>query len=206
MGRFVSKFISYILHPLLMPTFLLLILLFFIPESLQPVSGKIALMIILLVFITTFIIPALSILGLRTTMTISSVKLKNRTERILPFSFITIFYGLTTYLFHAKIEINDLILAIFIGASLLVALLTIITVFFKISVHGSGAGSMVGFLLAIMLIYPEHNLMWVLIAIVLIAGSIMTARLYLDAHTPVEVYSGFALGLFVSFFSVFLLT
>jgi len=205
-GRFVSKFISYILHPLLMPTFLLLILLFFIPESLQPVSGKIALMIILLVFITTFIIPALSILGLRTTMTISSVKLKNRTERILPFSFITIFYGLTTYLFHAKIEINDLILAIFIGASLLVALLTIITVFFKISVHGSGAGSMVGFLLAIMLIYPEHNLMWVLIAIVLIAGSIMTARLYLDAHTPVEVYSGFALGLFVSFFSVFLLT
>ena len=96
MGRFAAKIISYLLHPLLMPTLLLLVLLFFIPESLQPVSGKIALMIILLVFITTFIIPALSILGLRTTMTISSVKLQNRTERVLPFSFITIFYGLTT--------------------------------------------------------------------------------------------------------------
>jgi membrane-associated phospholipid phosphatase len=194
------------MHPLLLPTLLLLILLYFIPESLQPVSGKIALLIILLVFITTFIIPALSILGLRTTMTISSVKLENRAERVLPFSFITIFYGLTTYLFHSKIEINDLILAIFIGASLLVAFLTVITLFFKISVHGSGAGAMVGFLLAIMLLYPEHNLMWALIAIVLVAGSILTARLYLNAHTPVEVYAGFALGLFISFFSLYFLT
>jgi membrane-associated phospholipid phosphatase len=98
-----------------------------------------------------------------------------------------------------------LILAIFIGASILVAILTIVTVFFKISVHGSGAGSMIGFLLAIMLLYPEHNLMWALIGIVLIAGSVMTSRLYLNAHTPVEVYSGFALGLFISFFSLFFL-
>jgi len=188
-----------------MPTLFLIILLFFLPQALQPVSGNIALLIILLVFITTFIIPALSIVGLRTTMTISSVKLRNRAERVLPFSFITIFYGLTTYLFHSKIEINDLILAIFIGASLLVALLTIITVFFKISVHAAGAGCMMGFLLSIMLIFPEHNLLWALIFIVLTAGLILSARLYLNAHTPVEVYSGFVLGMFISFFSLYFL-
>lgn len=205
MGRILANLISYILHPLLMPTLLLLILLFFLPQSLQPVSGKIALMIILLVFITTFIIPALSILGLRSTLTISSVKLRNRSERVLPFTFITIFYGITTYLFHSKIEINDLILSIFIAASLLVAVLTIITIFFKISVHAAGAGCMVGFILSIILIYPEHNLMWVLVAVVMVAGLIMSARLYLDAHTPVEVYSGFTLGLFVSFFSLYFL-
>ena len=205
MGRFLANLISYVLHPLLMPTILLLILLFFLPQSLQPVSGRIALLIILLVFITTFIIPALSIVGLRSTMAISSVKLRNRTERVLPFSFITIFYVLTTYLFHSKIEINDIILAIFIGASTLVALLTIITIFFKISVHATGAGCMLGFLLSIMLIFPEHNLMWTLIIIVLIVGGILSARLYLNAHTPVEVYSGFALGLFISFFSLYFL-
>jgi hypothetical protein len=204
-GRFLANLISYILHPLLMPTLLLLILLFFLPQSLQPVSGKIALLIILLVFITTFIIPALSILGLRSTTTITSVKLRNRTERVLPFSFITIFYGITTYLFHSKIEINDTILSIFIGASVLVALLTIITIFFKISVHSAGAGCMLGFLLSIMLIFPEHNLMWALIIIVLITGLILSARLYLNAHTPIEVYSGFALGLFISFFSLYFL-
>ena len=205
MGRILANLISYILHPLVMPTLLLLILLFFLPQSLQPVSGKIALMIILLVFITTFVIPALSILGLRSTLTISSVKLRNRSERVLPFTFITIFYGITTYLFHSKIEINDLILTIFIAASLLVATLTIITIFFKISVHAASAGCMIGFLLSIMLIFPEHNLMWALVAIVMVAGLIMSARLYLDAHTPVEVYSGFALGLFISFFSLYFL-
>jgi len=188
-----------------MPTLLLLILLFFLPQSLQPVSGRIALMIILLVFITTFIIPALSILGLRSTLTISSMKLRNRSERVLPFAFITIFYGITTYLFHSKIEINDLILTIFIAASLLVALLTIITIFFKISVHAAGAGCMLGFMLSLMLLFPEGNLMWALVSIVLIAGLILSARLYLDAHTPVEVYSGFTLGLFISFFSLYFL-
>ena len=139
MGKFIANLISYLLHPLLMPTLLMLILLLFLPQSLQPVSGKIALLIILLIFITTFIIPALSIIGLRSTMAISSVKLRNRTERVLPFFFITIFYALTTYLFYSKIEINDTILAIFLGASVLVALLTIITLFYKISVHSAGA-------------------------------------------------------------------
>ena len=206
MGKFIANLISYLLHPLLMPTLLMLILLLFLPQSLQPVSGKIALLIILLIFITTFIIPALSIIGLRSTMAISSVKLRNRTERVLPFFFITIFYALTTYLFYSKIEINDTILAIFLGASVLVALLTIITLFYKISVHSAGAGCMLGFLLSLMLIFPEQNLMWTLIIIILIAGSIMSARLYLNAHSPVEVYSGFALGLFVSFFSLYFLS
>ena len=206
MGRFLANLISYILHPLLMPTLLLLILLYFLPQALQPVSGKIALLIILLVFITTFIIPALSIIGLRSTMAISSVKMRKRTERVLPFTFITIFYALTTYLFHSKIEINDLILAIFIGATVIVAMLTVITLFFKISVHAAGAGCMLGFLMSIMLIFPEHNLMWTLIIIVLIVGTILSARLYLDVHTPVEVYSGFSLGLFVSFFSLYFLS
>jgi membrane-associated phospholipid phosphatase len=98
-----------------------------------------------------------------------------------------------------------LILTIFIAASLLVAALTIITIFFKISVHAAGAGCMIGFLLSIMLIFPEHNLMWALVVIVLVGGLIMSARLYLNAHTPVEVYSGFALGLFISFFSLYFL-
>ena len=203
MGRILANLISYILHPLLMPTILLLILLFFLPQSLQPVSGKIALMIILLVFITTFVIPALSILGLRSTLTISSVKLRNRSERLLPFTFITIFYAITTYLFHSKIEINDLILTIFIAASLLVATLTIITIFFKISMIDKRKPTMHPAPAACTLIFPEHNLMWTLVAVVMVAGLIMSARLYLDAHTPIEVYSGFTLGLLISFFSLY---
>lgn len=189
-----------------MPTLLFLILMYFMPQALQPVSGKVALLITLLIFITTFIIPVLSIIGLRSTMAISSVKLKNRAERILPFSFITIFYILTTYLFYSKIEINDLILGIFVGASIVVAFLTIITVFFKISVHAAGAGCMVGFLLSLMLIFPEHNLMCALIVVIFVSGMILSSRLYLDAHTPVEVYSGFSLGLFVSFFCLYFLS
>ena len=165
---------------------------------------KISLYILLLVFVTTFIIPIFSILGLRTTMTISSVRLEKRSERILPFTFITVFYGLTTYLFHSKIEINDLILLIFMSATLLVALLTIITVFFKISVHAAGAGCMIGYLLALMQIFPDQQLLGTLIVIIMISGLILSARLFLNAHKPLEAYSGFFLGLMISFLSLYL--
>jgi len=203
--RFIATFISYVLHPLLMPTLLFLILMIFLPEALQPISGKITLYILLLIFITTFIIPVFSILGLRTTKTISSMRLENRAERILPFTFITIFYGMTTYLFHSKIEINNLILSIFIGATLLVALLTIITVFFKISVHAAGAGCMMGYLLAIMQLFPDQQLLAAFIIIIIISGLVLSARLYLNAHTSIEAYSGFFIGLTISFLSIYLL-
>ena len=203
--RYIATSISYALHPLLMPSLLFVILMVFLPEALQPITGKITVYILLLIFITTFIIPIFSILGLRTTMTISSMRLEKRSERILPFSFITIFYGLTTYLFHSKIEINDLILSIFIGATLLVALLTIITVFFKISVHAAGAGSMLGYLLAIIQLFPNQQMLGILIIIILISGLVISARLYLNAHTSLEVYSGFFMGLTISFLSIYLL-
>jgi hypothetical protein len=205
-GKFPAKIVSYAFHPLMMPTYLFAIVILFLPEALQPMSAKVMYYILLLIFITTFMIPLFSILGLKTASTISNLHLENRKERILPFSFIAIFYGITTYLFHTKIEVNDFLLSIFIGATVVVALITLITLFFKISVHAAGTGCMIGSMLAMIYRYPMNQLLWPFCIITLLAGIILSARLALNAHTPDEVYTGFGVGFMICFLSIFFLS
>jgi hypothetical protein len=203
--RIPAKIISYAFHPLLMPTYLFIIIVLFLPDALQPMSMKVMLYVLLLVFITTFLIPLFSMLGLRSALNISSLHLEKRKERILPFSFITLFYGLTTYLFHTKIEVNGFLLSILLGATAVVGIITIITLFHKISVHAAGVGCMLGSMLGMIYRYPTHYLLWQFCAVILLAGIILSARLSLNAHTGSEVYSGFILGFTACFLSVFML-
>ena len=203
MGRLFSNLISYLFHPLLMPTFLFAILLFYLPEAIQPMSGKVMLYVLMLIFITTFIIPVFSLIGLKTSGTISNFKLARRRERILPFIFITIFYGITTFLFYSKIQVNDMLLSLFVGATLLVAVLTLITFYYKISIHAAGAGCIVGYLFGFTRLFPGFEMNVVLSISILLAGAILTSRLYLKAHTPKETYTGFVVGLTISYVTLF---
>jgi hypothetical protein len=198
-----AKIISYIFHPLLMPTYLFVIIILFLPDALQPMSMKVMMYVLLLIFITTFLIPLFSMLGLRSALNLSSLHLARRRERILPFSFITLFYGLTTYLFHTKIEVNGFLMSILLGATAVVGIITLITLFFKISVHAAGVGCMLGSMLGMIYRFPTHYLLWQFCAVILLAGLILSARLSLDAHTNSEVYTGFLLGFGVCLMSVY---
>jgi hypothetical protein len=205
-GKLPAKIISYAFHPLMMPSYLFTVVMLYLPDALQPMSKKVMWYILLLIFITTFMIPLFSLLGLRTAMTISSLYLEKRRERIIPFAFITLFYGLTTYLFHTKIEVNDFLLSIFLGSTGVVALITMVTVFFKISVHAAAVGCMLGSLLAMIYRFPVNELLWPFCFITLIAGLVLSARLSLNAHSSEEVYIGFGLGFAFCFLSVYFLS
>lgn len=206
MGRVPSKIISYAFHPLAMPSYLFILVMLYLPDALQPMSQKVMLYILLLIFITTFMIPLFSMLGLRAALTISSLQLEKRRERILPFAFITLFYGLTTYLFHTKIEVNDFLLSIFLGATATVALITAITVFFKISVHAASAGCIIGSLLAMIYRFPINDLLWPFCIMIVLGGAILSSRLSLNAHNSKEIYSGFGLGFIMCFLSIYFLS
>jgi len=67
----------------------------------------------------------------------------------------------------------------------------------KISMHAGGAGILVGYLITFLL---EHNLFpfWLLIAAVFASGLTISARLYLNKHSPIEVYCGWTLALIVT--------
>lgn len=188
------KGISVVFHPLLLPTFMFFVIFKYVPQAFRPLSEEAAPYILLALTTTTFVIPALSMLALRLTGTIKSLHMEGRDERLIPFIFISVFYGITTYMFYTKISINPVLVLLLLITTLLIVLVTAITFFWKISIHSAGMGGATGFMLALAQLFPGSPLLGPFIAAVLLLGWIMTARLVLNSHSPTQVFAGAGLG------------
>lgn len=117
----------------------------------------------------------------------------------MPFLFVSIFYGITTYMFVFKIQVNEIIGLLLLATTLLVAVLTIITVWFKVSIHAAAISGVVGFFLVFGLKFPDSQALYPLLILLILAGLVMSARLQLNAHTPKEILAGTITGLVVCF-------
>jgi len=78
--------------------------------------------------------------------------------------------------------------------TLSVILLTGITFFWKMSAHMTGIGGLLAVLGVLGIYFPSLNLAYLLVATLLVGGLVASARLYLDAHRPAEVYVGLLVG------------
>lgn len=189
-----------------MATALLGILYIFAPSVIQPISEKSIRPILLMVFILTYIIPLISIGMLKATSNISSMKLSNRKERVMPFLFVTIYYGLTTYLFANKVVLGQTLIVIFSSITVIILLVALLSTIIKISAHSAGAWGMVGYMVALNYKYPDSRLFIPIVATIVIAGVINSSRLYLNEHNLKEVAYGSLMGFIISFGSIQLLT
>ena len=89
-------------------------------------------------------------------------------------------------------------MTVMIGVTVLIILLSIITAWFKISIHAAAIWSGVGFVSAL-IITMGINLGWHFYALIVAAGLTGTSRLHLGYHQPKEVWSGAMLGFWYSF-------
>ncbi len=165
-------------------------------------SATSGIVLISLIGITTFIIPVLSLYVLKLSGSISSITLDRREERLTPMIYTAIMYGITAYMFSTKLELGNM-LALYIGISTLLILITgAITIFWKISLHGMGVGGFIGFILGLNQHVRLPHFELLLPLLFLVAGVVLSARLKLNAHSPVQVYVGFVLGICISFVSL----
>ncbi|WP_291725060.1 hypothetical protein [Bernardetia sp.] len=185
------KLISYIFHPAIMPT--VGYLLFFFLLSSEP-FGKRQILLLSLIFLGTFIVPAFFILTLRYTGFISSLNVGSRKERIVPFMFTTIFYTLLAYLMMQKVGYDIQVVLLTGGVALSMCLTTLITLFHKTSVHTIGISGLLGFLFSFQAANTSLELLFPIVIFFILTGIVMSSRLYLKAHTPNEVWSGFLIG------------
>lgn len=190
----VAKIISFLFHPLLMPTYSF-VLLFSINayfSMIIPIEAKWRLL--LFVFILTFVFPLISIVFLYNRKMISSLYMKERKERTLPFFITTIFYFTVFYLLKG-LNLSPIFQYYALGASLLVVAALVINFFWKISIHMIGIGGLLGMLIGLSIMGIINNIL-ALFGGILIAGFIGFARLQLKNHTQAQVYGGLLLGLF----------
>jgi len=199
-----AKLITYILQPLLMPTLVFYTILFHINNS-SNLTEKGRWTILSLIFITTCLVPMLTVLMFKATKVIKDLHMNDRQERYLPFIFISLFYLIVSYIIRTQEWMTPDMLVAFFGITTVVILTNAITFFWKISAHAAGVVGWLGFILGFQQLYPTTNtLFWPLVLAVLVGGVVCWARLFLNAHKPKEVFAGAALGFIISFASVVL--
>ena len=185
-----------------MPSYLFLFLIVFASTLLQPLRASSQFQLLIVIFFVTFVIPAISIGTLRLSNIISDLTLTNKKQRFTPFLFVRCFYGITSYMFYTKVNVNSLFYLILAITTGLLLLLTIITVYWKISIHGAGIGGVLGFILAINFLHYIPSFAPIMAISIVIAGLVIYARLSVNAHTPLQVYAGLVIGLIVCYTSL----
>ncbi len=196
--------LSALFHPLLLPTYLFA-LLFWISPAMMGVSNEaIRLRMLMMLFAATFVIPMISIYMLYRLGSIHSLEMHDRQDRIFPLVSTTLFYGLTTYLFIKQLSVLYLVTVMLGATTFCLAVVTVVSIFWKISVHSVGICGAMGFLLALYYKNGSTDLLYPMLGVIIVAGLLMSARLHLHAHTPRQVFWGACLGLSVSMTAVWI--
>ena len=184
------QIVSYIFHPIFAPIAGTVTYFVITPKysPLELQGGN-----ILPVFILTVIIPILSFFILRNIGVVKSMALTRTKERLLP---MLIYLILLLMIIYKVIPNNYTVEIYFYFVGLVLANLScflLVILNYKASLHMLGMGSFLMFLINLS-IHFEINITIALSFFVLASGLVATSRLYLRAHTRMEVVIGFFLG------------
>ena len=190
----ISKLISLILHPIFMPLLALYLSLDILPELEFTISHNLKL-IYFIVIISTIVLPLISVLILIKIGRLSSLEMVRHKERVLPLFNTTIWMLFGYFFLQNSLLYTPLLMAEFLGAIIIISLASILSNFWKISLHMLGIGGILGVFIAIQLLYKNTNTL--IIIFVLLSGILAYSRLNEKAHNKSQVYVGFLVGLLI---------
>ncbi len=124
---------------------------------------------------------------------IKSIHMREARERLGPLIASMLYFFWNFYVFYKLTEVPDLFKSFLLGVFISAALLFMISIFAKVSMHVAGWGGAITILCIANLVYPCSLLMYLLIAVVATV-LVIAARLGLQAHTKAEVISGLIVG------------
>jgi membrane-associated phospholipid phosphatase len=198
-----ARILSWVFIPLNAPVFALAIAAYLQSDSLTQRQEVIFLlrdewkfMLVLVFAFFSVVIPAFTILFLRSSGLITTVMMDNRKERLLPSLFVNASAIALYFVLQTKDPDSLLPSAIYglaIGSFATVFICTIITQWWKVSLHAAGMGIITGFLFAYYggLVFYEF---WVLPLSLIASGLVMSARMYLGKHTLAQCLVGYFIG------------
>lgn len=167
------------------------------PQNMRPILA--------FIFCFTFILPAVNILIFKIFGTISNYTMDSRRERLVPFVAISVIYIVMTFLFYYRLPFSSNFSNLMLLVTMLVVAGTVITFFYKVSIHSLAMWGGVGILVPLNKAMEQSYLLWPTAGIIVAAGLVMSARLYLDAHTPRQVMIGGLVGFGIGFLGMIFL-
>ncbi|MDA7728725.1 hypothetical protein N8838_01060 [Flavobacteriales bacterium] len=148
------------------------------------------------------ILPLISIFFLIKSGKVSSLEMNNHKERSIPLFRTALWMGIGYYTLENILVFSPIIKAELIGAISIILIASIISKYWKISLHLLGIGGVVGVLIGLEIIYG--NLQHLIIIFIFLSGVLAMARIKEKAHNYPQVYIGFLVGLSVELLIILL--
>ncbi len=193
--RFSARFLSLVLHPLLLPTYAFALIMWSSPYTFGDAHSALFRRNMVVVFSNTFCFPALTLLIMKQVGLIKSLHMPEGRERIIPMMSTMVFYVFAFMVFRKGLLAPPILSTILLGATLTVMLCFFVNIFTKVSIHAAGMGSLVALLIFYAGSADFSLIPWIMLAIFL-AGLVGAARLYLGAHRNGQLYYGYFVGFF----------
>lgn len=197
--KLLMQIVSMVFHPLLMSTYMSLILYLFVPEAFSPYPRHVVPKLVMSMFFLTALLPSILVVLLKLlTPVITDLELSNRKERLLPFIILIIFYiGAGKWLI-VDLQLGEIVKILLFSGTGLIGIMFLINLKFKISIHSAAIWAIAGYTLAMAMKLSLPELKYVIFGAIVAGGLIGTSRLYLGYHRPKEVWMGSLLGFFYS--------
>ena len=193
-----SRALSIALHPLFIPTYGMMLYMAAMWARTPNLPNIYVQISIITTFVLTALIPIILMLILWKRGSISSLHIDDATERTTPYIYTLICFGFWCYFIGVILKMPVVWQIVAIGATAALLAVTIINHWWKISAHLTALGGLLGGICSISLYYnvlPSS----LIIGILILSLLLMYARLYLNAHTPLQVVCGYILGIACTF-------
>lgn len=196
--KILAHIFSYLFHPIFIPIYAVAFLVFVHPSFFSGFSMAAKKQTLLIVFINAVAFPILAVVLLKAVGFIQSIFLKTQKDRIIPYMACGIFFFWAYLVFKNQTNYPLILSSFLLGVFLASSAALLANIYFKISMHATGVGGLLGIFLLIM----KSNTMlmtWPLCIAIAITGLVCTARLLISDHSTKEIYIGLIAGLLSQF-------
>ena len=149
MLRLTAYFFSILFHPLIIITYMIIIMLMVDPYKfgVHSVGSDRGMLEVIRAFASTFFIPAIAVLMMKGLGFINSLEMKDPKERIGPYIVTGIFYLAYFYAMYRNPDMPQIYKVFLLGSVIGLFLAFFLNLFSKISAHGVGMGGLLGMVL-----------------------------------------------------------
>lgn len=201
LGQKVALVISVFLHPAFMMSYGIALL--FLYTDFRYLYARQFDLFLYPVIIFSCLIPVTCLFFFKRSGYISDYALTKKEERRLPLMVTFISYFILFFYFY-KGGLYTWFLSILLVPIILMVITGIVNIFYKISVHMLGIGSLIGTVLSVCYNIKGLNPYLLFMFLITLAGVLGVSRLVLKRHSSIQVYLGFVVGLVVSYLTVYI--
>lgn len=194
-----AKFFSYLFHPVLVPLYIVLFMVYVHPYFFTGMAAWDKTRIVMMAVLMFTFFPLVTVLLLKALDFINSIYLPTSKDRIIPLIACGVWYFWITYIWWNSNKMDDslavppeavqLALATFISSWMGL----MVNIKMKISLHAISMGVLMAFMLSLGFSQALNFGSYLSISL-FIAGVVCTSRFIVSDHTQQEVYAGLAVG------------